>query len=1006
CDHRVRVATSNDVLTPVIRGCLSRRRSTEDAGTALSRQGGRRMVIPTSRGNMAGVRDALAACSSGTRRVVTEEVLAVPAVQHMLSTFLADSSRSFEDWIREPRCWHSLTKLSDRIDSADGPAVTANYEEQYALAGYERLRASTSGWGNGVGGAAASAAGGDAGAGPLPEGAVQGAQADSRTTSPLAANGGNADHGGDEATDGKQETVAAPHADSAPAAAATAAAVEGAETARDAAGVVNEVWHVRHGKPGRKTLEIFDPALTGEGHVQASAAGLYLSTLPFNRGERRRRQQQQQQQPGEGFDVVYTSPLARAVQTAVCLSRALGDLPLEVVPGLCSCTAALVRRGGFPSVEAELMTDGDIAEAFPGVAVRPRDPLAPTTVAEAGEGGGGGAWAYELHDLLASTGKSLGPRGREPSSYARPLGTAAATPEDGENGSWNGDDGAAAEALAGRVMALTVSTEGSKLGAKGNREGARELAGAVGGGITAAPAASPWPLGVEVGAPAQHVSRSVPAVGSETEGGAGWQGQEQEGEENADAEEEMVFDTLMVMSEAMKEEGKAKFQRGDYMGAAKAYRRAAEALDERAAPTADRLEPLRTRLRTLYEKCMCNAAVAGFKAAAASPAPGEAHSLVVDTCSKALTRCGGRCPKAAEAPQETEKSKSYGGGGGGGLVANGPAPAPDDAATPSPNGTSLSPNGTSPPPNGSSSLPPNGTPSPPNGTGTNPTAITNSTVSGGVGSASAVAEGNGDGKAKSRPSEAARWLAVVRAKIADVSAARALAAEQASAREENAAAGRQRALEVAQRRARYGPGHVPRPPPASTEEGETGEEDDADAEGAVTGDSSERGKKAQEDVVSGWKVPRPPPLKVPNRSPAMVLNDYAMQARFQAPADYEQVTGEDGQAEYLCTISVGPEDRIVGRGRAPNMKAAKQQASRELLTNAALAWNEENPEDPIDMETMVPLPAEAVSKKPKAAVTEITEEFKAYCAAWVDKVVSEDVHEACFPDGIDKGERK
>ncbi|CAN0289055.1 unnamed protein product, partial [Ectocarpus sp. 4 AP-2014] len=548
--------------------------------------------------------------------------------------------RSFEDWIREPRCWHSLTKLSDRIDSADGPAVTANYEEQYALAGYERLRASTSGLGNGLGGAAASAAGGDAGAGPLPEGAVQGAQAHSRTASPLAANGGNADHGGGEASDGKQETVAAP------AAAATAAAAESAETARDAAGVVNEVWHVRHGKPGRKTLEIFDPALTGEGHVQASAAGLYLSTLPFNRGGRRRRQpQQKQQQPGEGFDVVYTSPLARAVQTAVCLSRALGGLPLEVVPGLCSCTAALVRRGGFPSVEAELMTDGDIVQAFHGVAVRPRDPLAPTTVAEAAEGGGVGGWAYELHDLLASTGESLGPRGGEPSSYARPLGTAAATPEDGENGSRSGDDGAAAEALAARVMALTVHTEGSKHGAKGDREGAREQGGAVGGGITAAPAASPWPLGVEGGAPVQDVSRSVPAVGSEAEGGAGWQGQQEEEEESADAEEEMVFDTLMVMSEAMKEEGKAKFQRGDYMGAAKAYRRAAEALDERAAPTADRLEPLRTRLRTLYEKCMCNAAVAGFKAAAASPAPGEAHSLVVDTCSKALARCGGRCPK-------------------------------------------------------------------------------------------------------------------------------------------------------------------------------------------------------------------------------------------------------------------------------------------------------------------------------------------------------------------------
>ncbi|CAB1117607.1 unnamed protein product [Ectocarpus sp. CCAP 1310/34] len=496
---------------------------------------------------------------------------------------------SFEDWIREPRCWHSLTKLSDRIDSADGPAVTANYEEQYALAGYERLRASTSGWGNGVGGAAASAAGGDASTSPLPEGAVQGAQADTRTASPLAANGGNADHGGGEASAGKQETVAAPHADGAPAAAATAAAEEGTETARDAAGVVNEVWHVRHGKPGRKTLEIFDPALTGEGHVQASAAGLYLSTLPFNRGGRRRRQPQQQQ-PGEGFDVVYTSPLARAVQTAVCLSWALGGLPLEVVPGLCSSTAALVRRGGFPSVEAELMTDGDIAEAFPGVVVRPRDPLAPTTfdgalawlaakacegttamvanssvgegkeevvptphccigvfrVAEAGEGGGGGTWAYELHDLLASTGESLGPWGGEPSSYARPLRTAAATPEDGKNGSRSGDDGAAAEALAARVMALTVHTEGSKRGAKSDRECARKQGGTVGGEITASPAASPWPLGVEGGAPAQDVSRSVPAVGSEAEGGAGWQGQQQEGDESADAEEEMVFDTLMV----------------------------------------------------------------------------------------------------------------------------------------------------------------------------------------------------------------------------------------------------------------------------------------------------------------------------------------------------------------------------------------------------------------------------------------------------------------------------
>lgn len=45
---------------------------------------------------------------------------------------------------------------------------------------------------------------------------------------------------------------------------------------------------------------------------------------------------------------------------------------------------------------------------------------------------------------------------------------------------------------------------------------------------------------------------------------------------------------------------------------------------------------------------MCNAAVAGFKAAAEAPASGEAHSLVVDACTRALDRSGGKCPKVAE----------------------------------------------------------------------------------------------------------------------------------------------------------------------------------------------------------------------------------------------------------------------------------------------------------------------------------------------------------------------
>lgn len=88
-----------------------------------------------------------------------------------------------------------------------------------------------------------------------------------------------------------------------------------------------------------------------------------------------------------------------------------------------------------------------------------------------------------------------------------------------------------------------------------------------------------------------------------------------------------------------------------------AYRRAAVGLDERAPPTSARAAPLRRRLREFYATCMCNAAVAGFKAAAAAPAPGEAHSLVVEACSRALERSGGKCPKV--------RPRSGGGGGKG-----------------------------------------------------------------------------------------------------------------------------------------------------------------------------------------------------------------------------------------------------------------------------------------------------------------------------------------------------
>lgn len=48
----------------------------------------------------------------------------------------------------------------------------------------------------------------------------------------------------------------------------------------------------------------------------------------------------------------------------------------------------------------------------------------------------------------------------------------------------------------------------------------------------------------------------------------------------------------------------------------------------------------------------------------------------------------------------------------------------------------------------------------------------------------------------------------------------------------------------------------------------------------------------------------------------------------------------------------------------------------------------------------------ASSRRVKDSMAEITDEFKAYVASWVEKVVLEEVHEACFPDDMDKGQRK
>lgn len=148
-----------------------------------------------------------------------------------------------------------------------------------------------------------------------------------------------------------------------------------------------EVWHVRHGErcdevsgAERRAWEnsnvyrqggaYYDPPLTKHGHVQASSAGICIkSLLSFDFGRGR--------DHTSGFDRVYVSPLMRAVQTAVCISQALGNLPLQVVPGLCSCTAA-VARIGYKRAEL-IMTDADIAAAFPQVNLIPRDPLTPTS---------------------------------------------------------------------------------------------------------------------------------------------------------------------------------------------------------------------------------------------------------------------------------------------------------------------------------------------------------------------------------------------------------------------------------------------------------------------------------------------------------------------------------------------------------------------------------------------------------------------------------------------------
>ncbi|CAM9691544.1 unnamed protein product [Laminaria digitata] len=299
-----------------------------------------------------------------------------------------------------------------------------------------------------------------------------------------------------------------------------------------------EVWHVRHGERCdevsgaerrdwehshvyRQRRGFYDPPLTRYGHVQASRAGLYIkSVLSFDRGTGR--------DPISGFDRVYTSPLMRAVQTAVCVSQALGNLPLQVAPGLCSCTAALVRIG-YDRAEV-IMTDADIAAAFPEVNLIPRDPLTPTSfrgaqawlaarpdrrVLAVGHREGTKAMAgrhvptphccigifkvnradksYTLRHMLSCAGKPLEPTRSSRAAVPPPPQPQQPQPRrllrrrqsgTADGNAAAGEDQESAETLAARVIALSITrnyggSSGASGGASGATSGARGASDAI-----------------------------------------------------------------------------------------------------------------------------------------------------------------------------------------------------------------------------------------------------------------------------------------------------------------------------------------------------------------------------------------------------------------------------------------------------------------------------------------------------------------------------------------------
>lgn len=146
-------------------------------------------------------------------------------------------------------------------------------------------------------------------------------------------------------------------------------------------------------------------------------------------------------------------------------------------------------------------------------------------------------------------------------------------------------------------------------------------------------------------------------------------------------------------------------------------------------------------------------------------------------------------------------------------------------------------------------------------------------------------------------SEASRWLAKVRAKIAQVGAARALAAQESFRREQQFIQAQQRAEKKAEMRRIHGPGHIPRGQrdgqrrdlkpgdgsPQREKQGGEGAATVADERGA--GGVASEGLEAEESKEVVWRVPKPPPLKNPARNPAALMNDYALHARFQVIDD-------------------------------------------------------------------------------------------------------------------------